>query len=390
VKVCDLTQFYSPFSGGVKRYLHQKSHFIAARRPEDSHVWIIPGESTEVIREGSWTIYTIKSPLVSRTSRYRFLWRLDLVERILEAELPDVVESGDPYQMAWKATSSARALGLASVGFYHSHFPEAYVRSSLKFLGSFPTDVMMEGCRAYVEKLYNRFDVTVVPSLPLAALLRTWGVERVRAIELGVDTECFSPDSDRREAMRREIGVGSDASLLLYVGRLASEKNVATLFEAFRLMSQRRKDVELLVVGDGTERADLQALEVLLPGKVHWMRYCNDSERLADVYRAADVFVHPGTQETFGLVTLESQACGTPVVAIRGSYMDRIIFTDLKYLATENSPESLVEAIESVLEGGAKGQGERAGEQVRERYSWDRVFRLMFDVYEAIARARKE
>ena len=58
---------------------------------------------------------------------------------------------------------------------------------------------------------------------------------------------------------------------------------------------------------------------------VTWMRYCTDSFDLARYYRAADLFVHPGTQETFGLVALESQACGTPVVGIRGSYMDRII-----------------------------------------------------------------
>ena len=67
---------------------------------------------------------------------------------------------------------------------------------------------------------------------------------------------------------------------------------------------------------------------------------------LARFYRAADLFVHPGVQETFGLVTLESQACGTPVVGIRGSYMDRIVFSDLGYWAAENRPESLAAAIE--------------------------------------------
>ncbi len=56
--------------------------------------------------------------------------------------------------------------------------------------------------------------------------------------------------------------------------------------------------------------------------------------------------MHPGVQETFGLVTLESQACGTPVVGIRGSYMDRIVFSDLGSWAAENRPESLAEAIE--------------------------------------------
>ncbi len=71
-------------------------------------------------------------------------------------------------------------------------------------------------------------------------------------------------------------------------------------------------------------------------GSVTWLQYCTDSLELARFYRAADLFVHPGVQETFGLMALESQACGTPVVGIRGSYMDRIIFRSQEPWAREN------------------------------------------------------
>ena len=111
MKICDLTQFYSPVSGGVKRYLHEKVAYLQAHAPEDRHVLIIPGGRDELIEEGRARTYTLRSPLISRTSRYRALLRLGAVERILERERPDVIESGDPYQVAWKAVASGRGAG---------------------------------------------------------------------------------------------------------------------------------------------------------------------------------------------------------------------------------------------------------------------------------------
>jgi hypothetical protein len=76
-------------------------------------------------------------------------------------------------------------------------------------------------------------------------------------------------------------------------------------------------------------------------GNVQWLQYCTDSLELAKIYRAADLFVHPGVQETFGLVAIESQSCGTPVVGIRGSRMDKVILHEQDLWAAENTPEAL-------------------------------------------------
>src|SRR6185437_15810029 len=145
---------------------------------------------------------------------------------------------------------------------------------------------------------------------------------------------------------RHGFTIRPEQKLLLYVGRLAKEKNTRTLFSAFELLAGRRPgDFHLLVIGDGPERDQLDELRSRT-SNVSWIQYCNDSAELARYYRAADLFVHPGVQETFGLVSLESQACGTPVVGIRGSSMDRIIFHEQETWARENSPEALADAIE--------------------------------------------
>jgi alpha-1,6-mannosyltransferase len=377
--ICDLTQFYSPFSGGVRRYVAEKAAHLEAAG--ERHVLIIPGAKTERRAQGLRTVYTIESPLVSRTARYRALINLNLIEEALEREQPDLIESGDPYQVAWKALASGRALGIPTVGFYHSHFPEAVLRSVAKYFGSISVMMAEEIGRRYVTALYNRFERTLVPSQGLSDLLRTWGLENVETLELGVDTGIFYPDQERGRATRERLGWPEDRQVLLYVGRLSPEKNVRRLIQAFSHLNERAPGrFHLAVVGDGPLRGALQRLQEET-GAVDWIQYCEGASDLADIYRAADLFVHPGVKETFGLVTLESQACGTPVVGIRGSYMDAIIFSGLHNWSADNDDEALAEAIRNVANGDLAASGLQAAQAVSKKYDWKEVFSRLFTVY---------
>jgi alpha-1,6-mannosyltransferase len=384
MKICDLTQFYSPLSGGVKRYVHEKIAYISNCSPDDTHVLIVPGAKTELTTNGRSRVYSIRSPLVSRSSRYRALLNLRAIEEILEGERPDLIESSDPYQIGWKAIAAGRALRVPVVGFYHSHFPEAYLRGGTNFLGNRGTQRAMTLTRAYVRKLYNRFQATLVPSERLSELLSEWGVSNVRPVRLGVNIGVFKPVPDDGAATRQSLGVGRGQTLLLYAGRLAREKNTPTLFRAFELLYQRRHNkFHLLVIGDGPQRSKVQKLQRRI-GNISWISYCSDSVDLARYYRAADLFVHPSVQETFGLVALESQACGTPVVGIRGSYMDRIICHDQKSWAQKNSPDALADAIEDFSAKKLSALGKTAAGATERLYSWPRVFEELFCIYREV------
>ena len=96
----------------MKRYVGEKVRYIREHCPADEHILIIPGEQDACVEEEQSRVYTIRSPLISRTSRYRVLLRLEAIERILERERPQLIESGDPYQVAWKAVHSGAALGI--------------------------------------------------------------------------------------------------------------------------------------------------------------------------------------------------------------------------------------------------------------------------------------
>jgi alpha-1,6-mannosyltransferase len=381
MKIVDLTQFYSPVSGGVKRYLHEKIDYVQSRTGSDKHVLIVPGPKSDVQVNGRSRIYTIRSPLVSRVAKYRALLNLHAVEEILKRERPDVIESGDPYQLGWKAVRIGRVLKIPVIGFYHSHFPEAYLRSSAKLLGKTATRRVMKLSRAYVRKLYNQHAATLVASKRLAQVLRDWDVRNVRVLSLGVNTDIFRPDKSDREATRASLHLKPGRKLLLYVGRLAKEKNTAKLFRAFEILHRRRPSgFHLLVIGDGAQRSQLGKLQKRT-NNVSWIRYCAEPRELARYYRAADLFVHPGVQETFGLVALESQACGTPVVGIRGSAMDDLIFHEQTDWSQENTPEALANAIEEMSEKDLSRLGKEAAERAAQSHAWPRIFERLFCIY---------
>src|SRR5262249_50560540 len=209
-------------------------------------------------------------------------------------------------------------------------------------------------------------------------------VRNVRVLSLGVNTDIFRPDGSAAEARRRSLGVKSGQNLLLYVGRLAKEKNTATLLRAFKTLQRRRpNEFHLLVIGDGLERMQLRKLQ-LRTDNLSWIRYCADPHELAGFYRAADLFVHPGVQETFGLAALECQACGTPVVGIRGSYMDNVICHDQESWAVENSPDALANAIEDCGDRKLSVLGRNAARVARSLYGWPRVFDELFCIYRGL------
>jgi len=375
LKVCDLTQFYSPLSGGVKRYVHEKASYVRDHT-NNEHVLIVPGEKTERTGDARTRIYCIRSPLISKTAKYRALIDLRTVGDILDREKPDIIESSDPYQVGWKAIAFGKSARVPVVAFYHSHFPEAYLRGASKLLGRRAGKTLMSAARRYVRKMYNRFEATFVPSEPLKQVLEEWGVSNTRLVPLGVNTKNFHPGPD--QATERQ------GTLLLYVGRLAPEKNTTTLFEAFRLLVARRPSAfQLLVIGDGPEREQLRRLEAQTQS-VKWIQYCSDPLELARHYRSADLFVHPGTQETFGLVALESQACGTPVVGIRGSRLDGIILHDQEGWATENNPEALAAAIEQFSARDLRPLGKIAARAAAQNYAWTAVFDRLFCIYREV------
>jgi alpha-1,6-mannosyltransferase len=383
VKICDVTQFYSPVSGGVKRYISEKRRYTVEHTRDEHHL-IIPGSQSRYEREGRLHLHTIKSPRLdffSRyPSRYRLILNTKLVLDLMDDIRPDVIESGDPYHLAWAALRAGGQLHAPVFGFYHSHFPEAYLRTAVKYGGPWLRDAVLSYAQEYIVRLYSRFTATLVPSEHLRRLLHGWGVTNTVTLNLGVDTAAFHP-CDQRESLREELDLPRDRKILLYVGRLSAEKNIGLLLSAFEKLNARHPgSYHLVIVGDGPLRRVLPATRQRT-GALTWRSYVQDNAKLAQYYAAADLFIHPGICETFGLVVLEAQACGLPCVGVRGSFMDANVMAGIDQWATRNDPDDLADAVERFSTLDLKTMGAEVSRLVHARFSWNKVFARQWDLY---------
>ena len=162
---------------------------------------------------------------------------------------------------------------------------------------------------AYLRHFHNRGVQTLIPTEELAGQLQALGFLRTQVLARGVDTTLFTQQR-RDPSLRQRWGAEPTDPVLLYVGRLAAEKNLELAIHAFARIRQEQPSARLVLVGDGPLASRLQARypDVIFPG----MRIGAD---LAAHYASADLFLFPSLTETFGNVTLEAMASGLAVVA---------------------------------------------------------------------------
>jgi D-inositol-3-phosphate glycosyltransferase len=204
--------------------------------------------------------------------------------------------------------------------------------------------------------------------------------ERVFIVPPGVDLATFQP-MERADA-RREIGYGNDR-LLLFVGRLERLKGVEIAIRALALLRDRRHDdVRLLILGEDSHEGDesekdrLKAIaaEAGVRDRVDFVGSVAHHE-LPYFYSAADVCVMPSYSESFGLVALEAQACGCPVVASGVSGLRSVVRDEVSgYLIDEHDPAAYAERIGRLLADRELAQQMgRRGSLLAQRFSWNRT-----------------
>ena len=223
------------------------------------------------------------------------------LERLWAMQRPDVVHIATEGPLGWSALRAAERLGLPVVSDFRTNF-HAYSRY-------YGLGWLQRGIAGYLRGFHNRTLTTMVPTPALQRELAAQGFENLRVVARGVDTTHLNP-SKRNAALRRLWGAGDDTLVVLCVSRLATEKNITLLWRAFDAIVRRGVDARLVLVGDGPQRPQLEAL----CRGAHFAGV-RRGEDLAAHYASADLFVFPSLTETFGNVVPEAMASGLPVVA---------------------------------------------------------------------------
>jgi alpha-1,6-mannosyltransferase len=361
--VVDTTVFYSPTSGGVKRYLSAKHDWLA-QNTHITHTLLVPGERTELHRGA---VSTLRGWKVPGTFNYRlpldpFRWN-----EALHALEPDLIEVGDAFHPAWAAWRVAQQRGIPLAAFYHSNLPQLVERRYGAATGG--------AFAHYVRWLYQRFDLVFAPSRYMCDYLHSIGVRHTALQPLGVDTEIFSPMRRVRD-LRQELGLPRETRLLAFAGRFSGEKNIDVLRAAFALLGA---PYHLLLIGGG-ESARLDSNVTVVP-------YRRDSVDLAEWLASADALVHAGTRETFGLVLLEAMACGLPIVGARAGAVPEIVTPEVGLLAEPYDSASFAEAVVALYDAPLEPRRLAARARVVSTYSWSQALQAQLATYTKLAHA---
>jgi alpha-1,6-mannosyltransferase len=382
---CDLTQSWSDVGGGVRTYLLHKRRHILEATPH-SHLMIIPGDRDQVIEQDRAITVTIASPHVPGSRHYRFMLRNGAVREALDRFRPGLIECQDAYNLPWAAIAyRKRSPDTALVAAYMTDFPTVYVeRPFSKVLGSVVGSAAARICYSYCGALYRRFDAMFALSENGgAAKLRSLGIPQVEVVPLGVELGEFGPDR-RDERLCRRLGLADNQPLLIYVGRLDSEKKPDLVVEAFRKLPAQM-GARLALIGEGPLREDIAALgddRIVMPG------YMKSRSELARWLASADIYVSAMADETFGVSIVEAQASGLPVVGVAaGAMIDRV--TDaVGRLGAVGDSDAMARNIVDVWRSDRAALAAEARAKALQ-YSWDRSMETLFGRVYPAAFARR-
>jgi alpha-1,6-mannosyltransferase len=358
--VVDTTLFFSPTSGGVKRYLTAKHDWLRAHTAH-RHSILVPGQRRQLQPDGISTVPGMRLP---GTFNYRLPLSRATWRSMLHALEPDLIEVGDAFHPAFCAASVARRRNIPLVAFFHSNLAQLLGR---RFGRSVET-----GVTRYLRAVYDRFDLVLAPSRAMCSYLRRLGIQRTALQPLGVDTAIFAPER-RTLDLRRYLGLSEDARLLVYAGRFSEEKNLDVLRAAMALLGG---PYHLLLVGGGRSARPSEHITVL--------PYRRDSLELAQWLASADALVHAGSSETFGLVIVEAMACGRPVVGVRAGAVPELVDDQVGELAEPHSAGSLAAAVRRLYARNLDALGAAARARVLANFTWTHSLQLQLASYAGI------
>jgi glycosyltransferase involved in cell wall biosynthesis len=278
-----------------------------------------------------------------RMMRRRGLIRL---EPELSSQGIDLVHIQTPFVAHYAGVALARGLGVPRIATYHTFFEE-YLYYYVRFL---PRSWMRWAARRFSAAQCNDLDAVVVPSTAMRETLERYGVSTpMQILPTGIDHTRFQGGDGQR--FRRRHGIEEGRPVIVHVGRIAHEKNIAFLIEAMVEVHRRMPEAIMVIAGEGPALDSLKS-QVQASGlscSVLFVGYLDRSGSLLDCYRAGDAFVFSSRTETQGLVLLEAMALGVPVVSTAVMGTRDVLADGLGALIAEDRVDDFADKLLRVL-----------------------------------------
>ena len=238
-------------------------------------------------------------------------WVMQQLER-LRGEHYDLIHVQTPFVAHYLGVKLSHLLDIPCIETYHTFFEE-YLYHDIPFL---PKSFTRWLAKRFSRHQGNSLDGMVIPSRPMQRVLQAYGIETtMEVIATGIEPASFVPGD--RVAFREKYGIAQERPMLLFVGRVAHEKNIDFLIKVVNEVRGQVADVLFVIAGEGPARAHLEqeVKRLALDQHVRFIGYLDRHTELNNCYRAADIFIFSSRTETQGLVLLEAMAQGVPLVS---------------------------------------------------------------------------
>ncbi|GAX88868.1 glycosyltransferase family 4 protein [Effusibacillus lacus] len=262
------------------------------------------------------------------------LSRYAKIEKQLLEFKPDLLHLVTPFTLGLIGLRFGQRHNVPMVASYHTNFDQ--------YLDYYRLSFLKKMLWSYLNWFHSNCERTYCPSSATKEILEANGIPNVEIWSRGIDASRYQPQN-RNPHIREKYGIDDSKLLLLYVGRMAPEKDIDILLESFHSLPQDVADrVHLMMVGDGPLMSKIQQQQET---SITWTGFLRGRE-LAEMYASCDLFVFPSSTETFGNVALEAMASGLPVVGVEaGGVLDIVTHMKNGLLCHARSVESFREGI---------------------------------------------
>ena len=279
----------------------------------------------------------------------------------------DVIHIHTPFTAHYVGIHFGKKLDIPVVETYHTFF-EDYLHHYLPFIPQF---ISRKLARTISRRQCNAVDGIVSPSKPMLDVLKQYGIKTPsEVVATGLDDSSFANVDGEHFRMSHDIPLTQP--MLLFVGRVAHEKNIGFLLEMHVKLIKKHPDALLVITGEGpAEESIKHSIEKLgISNKVRMIGYLDRSHELIACYKAADIFVFASKSETQGLVLLEAMAQGTAVVAIAELGTKSILIEGEGVLIAKDDINDFADKVSVLLSDAPKRQmiGEKGRQYAQEKW----------------------
>ncbi|WP_156288599.1 glycosyltransferase family 4 protein [Oceanobacillus salinisoli] len=366
MKIAMVTETFLPSVDGVVtritstvKWLRDQGHELLIIAPDEG---VTEFEGIQVKGIPSHSLFFYKTRRVALPSRE--------VGRMLHEFQPDIVHVVNPALLGMSGIYYGRKWPL--VASWHTNIPQ--------YADYYKVPYLKPVLWSILKTLHNQADLNLCTSKPVQNELINRKFKNVHVWKRGVDVHKFGMQY-KDQAVRHYLSGGeTDKTLLLYVGRLAVEKEI----EKIRDILDRSERFRLAIVGDGPHRENLESYfrgtATVFTGFLH-------GEDLAKAYASSDVFVFPSTTETLGLVILEAMASGLPIIAANsGPTAAQVSDGENGLLYNSKRKDDLVRTAVKIQDKNLRNYMANHAYKTAQSFSWSAPSKQLLDYYQDLLR----